>query len=63
MERKDFVKLLTLIPDAGVAMKLSDLEALAAPMATSPLMPVIFFGHGSPMNAIEQILIAPTIGQ
>ncbi|MFY8138740.1 MAG: 4,5-DOPA dioxygenase extradiol [Flavobacteriales bacterium] len=54
MKRKDFVKLLTLIPVAGVAMKLTDLEAMAAPMATTPLMPVIFFGHGSPMNAIEQ---------
>lgn len=54
MERKNFLKLLTLIPVAGFAMKLTDLKSLTDPLPTTPKMPVFFFGHGSPMNAIEQ---------
>jgi 4,5-DOPA dioxygenase extradiol len=54
MERKNFLKLLTLIPVAGFAMKLTDLKSLTDPLPTTPEMPVFFFGHGSPMNAIEQ---------
>lgn len=53
MKRKEFVKALSLIPLAGIAMKLSDLESLSSNMSNTPLMPAIFFGHGSPMNAIE----------
>lgn len=35
-------------------MKLTDLKSLTDPLPTTPEMPVFFFGHGSPMNAIEQ---------
>lgn len=53
MKRSDFLKLLTLVPVGGLAMKLSDLGRWSAELPDSPLMPVVFFGHGSPMNAIE----------
>lgn len=35
-------------------MKLNELNKLTEPFASTPLMPVLFLGHGSPMNAIEE---------
>lgn len=34
-------------------MKLTDLTSITEPFKASPRMPVLFLGHGSPMNAIE----------
>ena len=53
MNRKDFLTAITMIPFAGKALKLSALEQLTASFETTELMPVLFVGHGSPMNAIE----------
>lgn len=38
----------------GATMKLRELEKLTDPMANTDKMPVLFLGHGSPMNAIEE---------
>jgi 4,5-DOPA dioxygenase extradiol len=35
-------------------MSLPDLNALTGSFDSSPLMPLLFVGHGSPMNAIEE---------
>lgn len=35
-------------------MKLTDLNRITDPLKPSPRMPVLFLGHGSPMNAIEE---------
>ena len=35
-------------------MKLNDLNKLISPQGSSTKMPVLFLGHGSPMNAIEE---------
>lgn len=35
-------------------MKLTDLTRITEPFKASPRMPVLFLGHGSPMNAIEE---------
>ncbi len=35
-------------------MKLTDLTRITEPFNASPRMPVLFLGHGSPMNAIEE---------
>lgn len=35
-------------------MKLNDLNRITEPFAKTPKMPVLFLGHGSPMNAIEE---------
>lgn len=35
-------------------MKLNDLTRITAPLQRSERMPVLFLGHGSPMNAIEE---------
>lgn len=38
----------------STAMKLNELEKLVSPLGNSSKMPVLFLGHGSPMNAIEE---------
>ncbi|HCF64178.1 MAG TPA: 4,5-DOPA dioxygenase extradiol, partial [Chitinophagaceae bacterium] len=35
-------------------MKLDVLNKMTEPLASTPVMPVLFLGHGSPMNAIEE---------
>jgi 4,5-DOPA dioxygenase extradiol len=35
-------------------MKLKELDKIASPMGSTQQMPVLFLGHGSPMNAIEE---------
>lgn len=36
------------------AMKLNTLNSILGPLENTPKMPVLFLGHGSPMNAIEE---------
>lgn len=54
MDRKDFLKTLAILPLAGAAMKLNDLNKITATLPHTEKMPVLFLGHGSPMNAIEE---------
>lgn len=54
MRRKRFLQALTLLPIAGVVMKLNDLYKASQEMDATQKMPVLFLGHGSPMNAIEE---------
>jgi len=54
MERADFLKMLALSPLLFSAGKLSALGRLQGVLKNSPRMPVLFLGHGSPMNAIEE---------
>jgi len=54
MNRRRFIKTLGLLPLAGFSMNLNDLKKISDHFSASPIMPIIFFGHGSPMNAIEQ---------
>jgi 4,5-DOPA dioxygenase extradiol len=53
MLRDDFLKRLVLLPLAINAMKLDLLNKLTGPLKSTAKMPVLFLGHGSPMNAIE----------
>jgi len=53
MKRKDFLKSIAILPLAGFAMNLNKLNALTNPFESTAKMPVLFVGHGSPMNAIE----------
>jgi 4,5-DOPA dioxygenase extradiol len=53
MQRRQIIKLLSILPLTGVAMKLSHLENITKSFDTTETMPVLFVGHGSPMNAIE----------
>lgn len=54
MERKQFLKSLALLPLATSAMKLNELNKMTAAFGNTEKMPVLFLGHGSPMNAIEE---------
>lgn len=54
MDRKTFLKSLAVLPLTAAAMKLDVLNKLTEPMSKTAKMPVLFLGHGSPMNAIEE---------
>jgi 4,5-DOPA dioxygenase extradiol len=54
MNRLQFLKLLSILPLAGGIMKLNSLNKITEPLSSTPKMPVLFLGHGSPMNAIEE---------
>ncbi|UOQ71357.1 4,5-DOPA-extradiol-dioxygenase [Hymenobacter cellulosilyticus] len=52
MHRTTFLKTLALLPFAS-AMNLHDIHKTATSFAKTERMPVLFVGHGSPMNALE----------
>src|SRR3989304_10165130 len=54
MERGKFLKLVTILPLTGGLMKLNELNKLTVSYKSDEKMPVLFLGHGSPMNAIEE---------
>lgn len=54
MDRKRFLKSLALLPLIGSTMILKDLNKMTSSMSNTDKMPVLFLGHGSPMNAIEE---------
>lgn len=45
---------MALMPLTTSAMKLNDLNKITEPFSSTERMPVLFLGHGSPMNAIEE---------
>lgn len=45
---------MALLPIAGAVTKLSSLQSMAGSFGATDKMPVLFLGHGSPMNAIEE---------
>jgi len=45
---------MVILPLTGVAMKLNDLNKMTESFVNTEKMPVLFLGHGSPMNAIEE---------
>ncbi len=53
MDRKHFLRLMGMLPLTGAAMQLQDLRRFSDTLAETDAMPVLFVGHGSPMNAIE----------
>jgi len=54
MDRKQFIKSMALLPLIGSSMNLKDLNKVTSTMSSTGKMPVLFLGHGSPMNAIEE---------
>ena len=54
MNRKKFLQSLAILPLAASAMKLKDLNKMTEPFGRTDSFPVLFLGHGSPMNAIEE---------
>ncbi len=54
MDRKRFITTLALMPLSAAAIKLGKMKNWTQTLPTTPRMPVLFLGHGSPMNAIEE---------
>ena len=53
MKRRDFLSTLAMIPVAGAAMKLNELNTLTSSFGSTGLMRVLLVRHGRPMSAIE----------
>lgn len=54
MNRTDFIKTLALLPIMGTTTKLDYLARFSKNLENTQKMPILFLGHGSPMNAIEE---------
>lgn len=54
MDRKTFLNSLGLIPLTAMMSNLNDLEKISNQFPNTERMPVLFLGHGNPMNAIEE---------
>lgn len=54
MNRKQFLAAAAVLPLTGAAVKLSTLNKFSDSLESTSKMPVLFLGHGSPMNAIEE---------
>jgi len=54
MKRRSFLGSAFLLPFALKAMKSNEINQLMTFAENTPRMPVLFVGHGSPMNAIEE---------
>jgi 4,5-DOPA dioxygenase extradiol len=54
MTRRDYLKKLALLPLLTSPMSLSALNRFSDSLPASDTMPVLFLGHGSPMNAVEE---------
>lgn len=54
MDKKQLLAAAATLPLTGTAAKLSSLHKFADELPETNKMPVLFLGHGSPMNAIEE---------
>ena len=54
MQRKEFLFSLGMLPFAAMAMNLRTFTNFLGDRSSTEPMPVLFLGHGSPMNAIEE---------
>ena len=54
MHRKKFLKSLVLLSLTNYNMKLKELDKMTSSFNNTKKMPVLFLGHGNPMNAIEE---------
>ncbi len=52
MERKTFLKYLSILPFSSIAMNLKDFVNRVGSEPVNEKMPLLFVGHGNPMNAI-----------
>lgn len=53
MNRKDFLKTMALLPLSAAGLKLYALQNATKNFASTERMPVLFLGHGNPMNALD----------
>jgi len=53
MERRNFLRAMSILPLGAAAMNLNSFQEKDPGSSSNRMMPVLFVGHGSPMNAIE----------
>lgn len=53
MKRRDFIKNSSWVTTGAFTIGLQELHSITGSFGKSPLMPAIFIGHGTPMNAIN----------
>lgn len=53
MDRRNFIMSALALPISAYAMKINALKKIVSDFGPTRPMPVLFLGHGSPMNAIE----------
>jgi len=54
MDRKDFLKTIAFVPLLGTVMNSNSLNKISGYLDNTAQMPLLFLGHGSPMNAIGE---------
>ena len=54
INRKSFLQLITLLPFIKSMTNLNDLNNISETFSNTEKMPLLFLGHGNPMNAIEE---------
>lgn len=54
MNRTDFIKTLAILPIMGTTTPLNYLAKFSESLENTQKMPLLFLGHGSPMNAVEE---------
>lgn len=54
MKRLDFIRCMAILPLISKSMEVQALNKLSRALGNTERMPVLFLGHGSPMNAIEE---------
>ncbi|UOR06419.1 4,5-DOPA dioxygenase extradiol [Hymenobacter aerilatus] len=63
MHRKGFLKMMAVLPFASAMNSLQDLHKTASTFQKTDKMPVLFVGHGSPMNALADNPFTQTLHQ
>lgn len=58
MDRKTFLKSFLLLPFVSNIMNIKELHKFSQSLGNTERMPVLFVGHGNPMNAIEDNVFA-----
>lgn len=58
MDRKTFLKSFLLLPFVSNMMNIKELHKFSQSLGNTERMPVLFVGHGNPMNAIEDNVFA-----
>lgn len=58
MDRKTFLKSFLLLPFVSNMMNIKELHKFSQSLGNTERMPVLFVGHGNPMNAIEDNIFA-----
>jgi hypothetical protein len=61
MDRINFLKSMAILPLAACKMKLQDFPKMTESLPNTERMPVLFVGHGSPMNALEDNVFTQTL--